>query len=68
MILLVKSFFYLLFREGPVRHRFFLETRKGDYNFASIEQSEFCRFTVNRLQKFAVPMKPEFLLVELELI
>ena len=31
--------------------------RKGHYNFASIEQSEFCHFTVNRLQKFAVPMK-----------
>jgi hypothetical protein len=40
MILLVKSFFYLLFRDGHVRHRFFLEMRKGDYNIASIEQSE----------------------------
>jgi hypothetical protein len=29
MILLVKSFFYLLFRDGPVRHRFFLGMRKG---------------------------------------
>lgn len=36
MILLVKSFFSY-FHDGPERHRFFLEMRKGDHVFAPME-------------------------------